>query len=362
MASERKRQNLDKASAVDSGGAGGARANPEFGGSEKGQSLLSAYRSLGLGVTPGFKKQSTVLNSVLPDLPQEVWCIIFAYLPTKSRKNATSTCKFWFEIIRGDSRFSGNISISWIELQNSSFDWDNWPSLKYLAISDVSFPSPNLALEAMKDIDFKKCQSLEKVTFGVNFDVAELSKEITTTATNHTKTKKSTVIVGENPITETENISTVRNVMRDIGTVLALVFNPKLDIEFFKLEHLDKLEIHMRHLQKPAITYTNMSSKTSDIIKRAHEDMKILGEAAKSIRWLIVSGKSFYHPEFFETGFKNFDSSLKVFTLEKSCFKYQHGCDFDYINSVNIFLKSLNENYPNLTSLNIGIPWLEMKL
>ena len=33
-------------SAVDSGGAGGARAPPEFGGSEKGQSLISAYRSL----------------------------------------------------------------------------------------------------------------------------------------------------------------------------------------------------------------------------------------------------------------------------------------------------------------------------
>ena len=217
----------------------------------------------------------------------------------------------------------------------------------------------------MRAIDFKKCQSLEKVTFGVNFDVAELSKEIITTATNHTKTKKSTVIIGENPITETENISTVRKVMRDLGTVLALVFNPKLDIEFFKLEHLDKLEIHMRHLQKPAIIYTNMSSKTSDIIKRAHEDMKILGEAAKNIRWLIVSGKSFYYPEFFETGFKNFDTSLEVFTLEKSCFQhgtgtidFLHGYDYDYTNSVNIFLKSLKENYPNLRSLNLGIPWL----
>jgi len=307
-------------------------------------------------------KRQKLDKSVLPILPQEVWCMIFAYLSKESRKSAKCTCKLWFEIIRGDSRFSGNIKIPWIELQNSSFDWDNWPSLKTIAIKDSSFPSPKLALEAMNAIDFKKCQSLEKVTLGVNFDVAELSKEIITTATNHTKTKNSTVIIGENPITETENISTVRKVMRDIGTVLALVFNPKLGIENFKLEHLDKLEIHMRHLQKPAIIYTNMSSKTSDIIKRAHEDMKTLGEAAKNIRWLIVSGKSFYYPEFFETGFRNFDSSLKVFTLEKSCFKYQHGCDFDYINSVNIFSKSLNENYPNLTSLNIGIPWLEMKL
>ena len=49
-------------SAVDSGGAGGARAPPEFGGSEKGRSLISAYRSLAITTnTPGFKKLSTAL-------------------------------------------------------------------------------------------------------------------------------------------------------------------------------------------------------------------------------------------------------------------------------------------------------------
>ena len=35
-------------SAVFSGGAGGARAPPEFGGSQKGQSLISAYQSLAI--------------------------------------------------------------------------------------------------------------------------------------------------------------------------------------------------------------------------------------------------------------------------------------------------------------------------
>ena len=153
--------------------------------------------------------------------------------------------------------------------------------------------------------------------------------------------------------------------MKDIGTVLALVFNPKSDFEFFKLEHLDKLEVHMKHLQKPEIINTIMISRISDIIKRALEDLKIVGEAAKNIRCLIVSDKSFYYPEFFEAGFKNFDTSLEVFTLEKSCFQhgtgtidFLHGYDYDYINSVNIFLKSLKENYPNLRSLNLGIPWL----
>ena len=124
------------------------------------------------------RKRQKLDKTVLPNLPQEAWCIIFSYLPKESRKNATSTCKLWFEIIRGDSRFSGNITIPWIELQNSSFEWNNWPSLKTLVIADSAFPSPKMALEAMRGIDFKKCQSLEKVTFGVNFDVAELSEEI----------------------------------------------------------------------------------------------------------------------------------------------------------------------------------------
>ena len=49
-------------SAVFSGGAGGARAPPEFGGSQKGQSLISAYQSLAITAnTPGFEKLNTAL-------------------------------------------------------------------------------------------------------------------------------------------------------------------------------------------------------------------------------------------------------------------------------------------------------------
>ena len=49
-------------SAVDSGGAGGTRAPPEFGGSEKGRSLISACRSLAIKTnTPGFEKLSMAL-------------------------------------------------------------------------------------------------------------------------------------------------------------------------------------------------------------------------------------------------------------------------------------------------------------
>ena len=46
-----------QSSAVFSGGDGGARAPLEFGGSQKGQSLISAYQSLAITMnTPGFEK------------------------------------------------------------------------------------------------------------------------------------------------------------------------------------------------------------------------------------------------------------------------------------------------------------------
>ena len=81
-------QSLDKiasfgnnSSAIDSGGAEGARAPPEFWGSEKGQSLISAYRSLAISMnTPGFKKLSTALNSLVASLTVLIKCLlIFCY-------------------------------------------------------------------------------------------------------------------------------------------------------------------------------------------------------------------------------------------------------------------------------------------
>ena len=49
-------------SAIFSGGAGVARAPPEFGGSQKGTSLISAYQSMAITInTPGFEKLNTAL-------------------------------------------------------------------------------------------------------------------------------------------------------------------------------------------------------------------------------------------------------------------------------------------------------------
>ena len=51
-----------KVSAVFSRGGGDAREPPEFGGSQKGRSLISAYQSLAITTnTPGFEKLNTAL-------------------------------------------------------------------------------------------------------------------------------------------------------------------------------------------------------------------------------------------------------------------------------------------------------------
>ena len=89
-----------------------------------------------------------------------------------------------------------------------------------------SFSSPKIALDSMKDIYFKKCPILEIVTFRVKFDLAELSQEI----------------------------------MKETGTVLALTFNPKLDIDLFKLVHLYKLEIPWIKLQNSSFDWDNWPS------------------------------------------------------------------------------------------------------
>jgi hypothetical protein len=86
--------------------------------------------------------------------------------------------------------------------------------------------------------------------------------------------------------------------------------------------------------------------------------MKMIGEAAINLRWLIVGGESFNYPEFFETGFKNFGASLKIFTLKNGCFENWESNNDDihgrYVNSVDAFFKSLSETCPNLSRLNLG--------
>ena len=118
------------------------------------------------------QKRQNISNVVLPQLPAEIWCFIFSYLPTESKKKATAICKLWFTIIRSDPKLSGSISVSLNGIQNENWTWENWPSLKTLEISDsdMSLTSSMTAMDSMKKLNFINCPHLEKVILSAKFD------------------------------------------------------------------------------------------------------------------------------------------------------------------------------------------------
>ena len=74
-------------------------------------------------------------------LPNEIWCMIFSYLPLTSKKNATATCKLWSRLIREDTKLSGHILISWKNLETAletlQWNWSNWPGLETLELNKL---------------------------------------------------------------------------------------------------------------------------------------------------------------------------------------------------------------------------------
>ena len=76
-------------------------------------------------------------------LPNEIWCMIFSYLPLAPKKNATATCKLWSRLIREDSKLSGHILISWNNMETAletlEWNWSNWPGLKTLELIKLEF-------------------------------------------------------------------------------------------------------------------------------------------------------------------------------------------------------------------------------
>ena len=76
------------------------------------------------------------------NLPNEIWCEIFSYLEEKSLKNVTATCKLWFEMIRGNEKFSGYVKMNFTDLKDLSktvtaSEWlrERWPSMRILEVS-----------------------------------------------------------------------------------------------------------------------------------------------------------------------------------------------------------------------------------
>ena len=110
------------------------------------------------------------------NLPNEVWCKIFSYLPLAPKKNATATCKLWFRLIRVDFKLSGYIVISWLNMEEAletlQWNWSNWPALKTLELNKLEHVTDSKdSIQNVIDrlsLDNYYPPRLEEVLFDVN--------------------------------------------------------------------------------------------------------------------------------------------------------------------------------------------------
>ena len=108
------------------------------------------------------------------NLPNEIWCMIFSYLPIEHKKNATATCKLWSRLIREDPNLSGHILISGYilgtALKTLQWNWSNWPALKTLELNKFQLADSRGAIQnIIKTLSLRQCPpNIEKVLFNVD--------------------------------------------------------------------------------------------------------------------------------------------------------------------------------------------------
>ena len=108
------------------------------------------------------------------NLPNEIWCMIFSYLPLEPKKNATATCKMWSRLIREDPNLSGHILISWYNLgtalETLQWNWSNWPALKTLELYKFELVDSREAIQnIIKTLSLRDCPpNIEEVLFNVD--------------------------------------------------------------------------------------------------------------------------------------------------------------------------------------------------
>ena len=154
------------------------------------------------------------------ELPTEILCKIFSYInDDKSIRSATATCRQWEEIIRGNEKLSGNVSLKsmWakdfrMKIENSEWIWERWPSLKTLQLVCWDLREESEEMKSLRQlIKFDQAiQKLEKIVLlDVNCDLDEIS---------HIYDPK-------------------------VGKVKELSFTPKLGIEPLSIEHVTSMSI-----------------------------------------------------------------------------------------------------------------------
>ena len=116
-------------------------------------------------------------------LPNEIWYMIFSYLPLAPKKNATVTCKLWYRLIREDPKLSGHILISWHNMETAldtlQWNWSSWPALKMLELNKFELVADlrDYVQNVIDKLSLKDhCPaSLEEVLFDVNLAIHEFN-------------------------------------------------------------------------------------------------------------------------------------------------------------------------------------------
>ena len=262
-------------------------------------------------------------------LPNELWYLIFSHLDEKSIPCVSETCNLWFELIRSNVKTSSHICLVndnlkkfQTKLEKSEWIWERWPALRTLEfgrshmICEHVVDEPHFALEAMnivKSMDFKQCETLEKVVFSVNFD----------------------------PAIPYSN----RNIMQKycmVAHIEKLSFNPHVEIESFGMEHILNLHISL-----------NMDINAN----KTCEGLHLIGEKAKILKKLTISlerTKSICETReglalvisSFSWMFVGLNDSLE--TIEFCNTENNYNLDF-------AILKLLSENCENLTKIVVGL-------
>ena len=189
------------------------------------------------------------------NLPTEIWCNIFWYVDKTSKKNATATCQFWYEVIRNDRKLSGYISLDlekYPDLDINSILGGKWPALETLEFKYMLHQqNPGYEKEkqtqsgpksipkmknVLKGINFKQCPKLEKIIWNVWLNFWDLyhrqhSKPITCKLYCDCKRSKDLHYGTLSKPNEGENRIYVRQV----------TFHPKTKLSSLGIEHVTSL-------------------------------------------------------------------------------------------------------------------------
>ena len=264
------------------------------------------------------KKQRLELESCteiqfdVKSLPNEVWCIVFSFMDKKSLRNSTATCTHWFELIRNNSKFSGQICLpndNLLELKrkinDSQWIWTRWPVLQTL--------------------EFGKCFLGEKFRdFYLNerYTPAHGTKMLQKAANHLSQTINFKDSPGLDKIIcfvkwhLTGIFPHVARLPQNFGLIHALTMNPKNEIESVGIEHIYHLELAIEDKR-----FSRMNRHDETFRRDIAQSLKMIGENGRNLKRLTISFPQvrwMIDPELFRLLGDAFDNMFKGLNNFKS--------------------------------------------